>query len=225
MAKVARVCAIGALLTLLVAALAVAAIPALREAALRGAGSLLVTDEPLEPADAIVVTLDSGGAGTLEASNLVKAGIAGRVALFADPPSPEYQEFVRRGLPYEDRAALQAMQLQRLGVEDVVRIPVAVWGTDDVARALPSWCMSNGYRVVVLVTEAGHARRTRRVVDRVLSGSPVRVIVRPSAYSAFDPNGWWQTRAGARMGIIETQKLLLDVLIHPFNPGKPSPPS
>jgi hypothetical protein len=217
MAKAARAWAIGALLTLVVAGVAVAAVPELREAALRGVGSLLVTDEPLESADAIVVTLDSAGAGTLEASDLVKAGIAGRVALFADPPSAEQQEFVRRGVPYDDRAALQARQLQRLGVEDVVRVPVAAWGTDDVARALPSWCASSGFRVVVLVTEGAHARRTRRAVDRAMAGQPVRVIVRPSRYSEFHPEKWWQTRSGTRMGIIESQKLLLDVLAHPIN--------
>ena len=217
MPKAGRVWATRVLLALLAAGLVVAAVPGLHEAALRGVGHALVVDEPLESADAIVVTLDSGGAGTLEASDLVRAGIASRVALFADPPSREYQEFVRRGLPFEDRAAVQATQLQRLGVADVVRIPAEAWGTDDVARALPSWCDTNGLRVVVLVTDAGHARRTRRVVDRAMSGSPVRVIVRPSGYSEFDPDQWWRTRAGIRMGIIETQKLLLDVLTHPIN--------
>jgi hypothetical protein len=205
------------LLALLVAVVIVAAVPGVRESALRGMGSALVVDEPLEPADAIVVTLDSEGAGALEAADLVKAGIASRVAIFADPPSPEFEEFKRRGLPYEDRTAVQARQLQWLGVEDVVRIPAMVWGTDDVARALPAWCGANGFRVVVLVTDAGHARRTRRAVDRAISAQAVRVIVRPSRYSAFEANGWWQTRSGTRMGIIESQKLLLDLLAHPFN--------
>ena len=34
-------------------------------------------------------------------------------------------------------------------------------------------------------------------------------------YSDFDPDRWWQTREGTRTGIIEMQKLLLDVVRYP----------
>ena len=39
---------------------------------LRELGSSLVYRDPLTPADVIVVTLDSGGAGSLEAADLVR---------------------------------------------------------------------------------------------------------------------------------------------------------
>ena len=61
---------------LLAAALAVgfiAAVPAVREPVLRAAGRTLVVDDPIAPADMIVVSLDSGGAGVLEAADLVNA--------------------------------------------------------------------------------------------------------------------------------------------------------
>ena len=82
------------------AAAAIVAVPSVREQVLRTAGWALVVNEPVAPADIIVITLDSDGAGALEAADLVQSGIATRVAVFADPPSGEDDEFIRRGLPY-----------------------------------------------------------------------------------------------------------------------------
>ena len=100
------------LVVVALAAAAIAAIPSVREPVLRAAGWALVVNEPVAPADIIVVSLDSGGAGALEAADLVQSGIATRVAVFTDPPSGEDHEFIRRGLPYEDEAARQIRQLR-----------------------------------------------------------------------------------------------------------------
>jgi hypothetical protein len=96
------------LLTLALAAFAIVAIRSLREPVLRAAGlALVVNNEPVAPADIIVLTIDSGGAGALEAADLVQSGVSKRVAVFEDPPSREGSEFIRRGFPYEDQAARQ----------------------------------------------------------------------------------------------------------------------
>jgi hypothetical protein len=108
---------------LVVAAFAIVAIRPLRESVLRAAGwALVVKSEPVAPADIIVLTLDSGGAGALQAADLVKSGVSKRVAVFDEPPSRERDEFIRRGLPYEDRGARQVSELTTLGVTDVVHI-------------------------------------------------------------------------------------------------------
>ena len=122
------------------AASAIVAVPSVRETVLRTAGWALVVNEPVVPADIIVISSDSGGAGTLEAADLVQSGIATRVAVFADPPSGDDHEFIRRGLPYEDRAARQIRQLRWLGVTDVVQIPRTDIGTQGEAQVLPAWC-------------------------------------------------------------------------------------
>jgi hypothetical protein len=46
---------------------------------------------------------------------------------------------------------------------------------------------------------------------------PTRITVRPARYSNFDPNQWWETRGGVGTEIVELQKLLLDVLLHPMS--------
>jgi hypothetical protein len=200
---------------LAVAVVAIGAVRPVRDPVLRAAGAMLVVDEPVGPADAIVLSLDSDGAGALEAADLVKNGIATRVAVFMDPPSAEDLEFIRRGLPYEDAAARQIRQLALLGVTDVVQIS-RVDGTSAEGEVLPRWCDAQHLGSVVVVATKDHSRRLRRVLDRAMQGHATRVMVRAARYSSFDPDRWWDTRTGIRTEIIELQKLLLDLVLHPL---------
>jgi hypothetical protein len=106
------------------AAAALLAVSSVREPLLTAAGAALVFSEPAEPADIIVISSDSGGAGALQASDLVYNGIATRVAVFTDPPSGEDLEFIRRGLPSEDQAARQIRRLAWLGMTNVTKTHV-----------------------------------------------------------------------------------------------------
>ena len=130
---------------------------------------------------------------------------------------PQDHEFIRRGLPYEDGGARQILQLRSLGVTDVVQIPRTDVGTEGEGQVLPSWCDEHQLRTIVLVATKDHSRRLRRVLDRVMKGHPTRVTVQPARYSSFDPDRWWETRGGVRTEIVELQKLLLDVVLHPMS--------
>ena len=203
------------LVALVLAAFTILAARTLWEPVLRGAGWALVVNEPVAPADVIVLSLDSGGAGALEAADLVQGGISKRVAVFEDPPSGEDFEFIRRGLPYEDEGARQIRQLKSLGVTDIVQIS-RVDGTESEGRALPQWCDEQQFRSIVMVALKDHTRRLQRVLDRTLKGHPTHVTVQASRYSSFDPDKWWQSRGGIRTEVFELQKLLLDFVLHPI---------
>jgi hypothetical protein len=205
------------LVVVALAAVAIVAVRSLREPALRAAGWALIVHEPVAPADIIVVSSESGGAGALEAADLVQSGIAKRVAVFSDPPSAEDHEFIGRGLPYEDGGARQIRQLRSLGVTDIVQIPRTDVGTEGEGQVLPPWCDEHQLRSIVFVAAKDHSRRLRRVLDRVMKGHPTRVTVQPARYSSFDPDRWWETRGGVRTEIVELQKLVLDVVLHPMS--------
>jgi len=205
------------LVAVALAAAATLAIPSVRESVLRAAGRVLVVNEPVAPADVIVLAPDSGGAGALQAADLVHDGIAVRVAVFTDPPSGEDIEFIRRGLPYEDLAARQIRQLGWLGVTGVEKIPRDEAGTGGEGEVLAPWCDRQQLRSVVVVASRDHSRRLRRVLDRDMKGHAVRVTVQAEHYSSFDPDRWWETRTGIRTEIIELEKLVLDVVLHPFS--------
>ena len=203
------------LIVLLSVAAAIIAVPSIRDPILRAAGWALVVDEPLAPADIIVISADSGGAGALEAADLVKSGIATRVAVFTDPPSREDLEFIRRGLPYEDGAARQMRQLRWLGVTDIVQIPRPEAGTESEGHVLPSWSDQHQLRSIVFVAARDHSRRTRRILNRVMNGHQARISVQSASYSDFDPDRWWKSRDGIRTEIVELQKLVWDAVRHP----------
>jgi uncharacterized SAM-binding protein YcdF (DUF218 family) len=196
--------------------LAILAIRPIREPILRAAGwALVVKNEPVAPADVIVISIDSDGAGALEAADLVRSGVSKRVAVFQDPPSGEDFEFIRRGLPYEDAGARQIHQLKMLGVTDVTQIG-RIDGTESEGRMLAQWADQQHLGSMVVVSTKDHSRRMRRVLDRDMNGRATQVTVRAARYSTFDPDRWWQSRNGIRIAIFELQKPLLDFVRHPF---------
>jgi hypothetical protein len=187
-----------------------------RPPVLRAVGHLLVADEAVDRADVIVLGVDAAGAGVLEAVDLVHAGVSSRVAVFEDPPDAVDQEFIRRGVPYEDAAERSERQLRSFGITAVERIGRA-GGSEEEAIRLPEWCTRQRVAAVVVVTNPDHSQRLRRILRRSMAGKGTKVSVRIARYATFDPEGWWQTRGGLRIGIIELQKLLLDVIRHPLS--------
>lgn len=204
------------LVLIALAAVTIVTVHWLRDPVLRAAGWALVVNEPVTPADVIVLSVASGPAGALEAADLVHRGIAKRVAIFAEVPAAADQEFIRRGLPYDDEGTRQVRRLRLLGAMDVVEIS-RVNGSNDEGRALPEWCDEHHFRSIVFVATKDHSRRLQRVLDRAMKGHPTRVIIHAAHYSNFDPDRWWKTRSGARTEIIELEKLLLDFVLHPLS--------
>jgi uncharacterized SAM-binding protein YcdF (DUF218 family) len=192
-----------------------AALLAGRHTILRAAGWMLVADDPIQPADVIVLAIDSGGAGVLEAADLVRNGISRRVALFGDSADEITREFARRGIQNESKAAREIRQLRAMGVEQVEQI-ADVAGTENEGVVLPAWCDEQRLRSVVVVASADHSRRLRRVLHRAMKGRQTVVMVHRARHSDFDPERWWRKRSGIRTEIIELEKLLLDVMRHPL---------
>jgi uncharacterized SAM-binding protein YcdF (DUF218 family) len=194
----------------------VCAVPGRRDALLRTMGWALVAQDPLpRQADIVIVSTDSLAAGILEAAKLVDAGVAPRVGLFERTPSPLGLELARRGLPRIDLQSYSLDLLHALGITRIERIP-AVVGTVDEGQVLRQWCLANNIRSIVFVSVADHSRRTRRVLGRALGQHGVSVAVRWARFSQFDPDHWWQDRNGQRVEIMESQKLLVDIIRHPL---------
>lgn len=206
-----------AFVTMTLVAVCAVVITPLRTSMLRAMGQFLVVTEQVQHADVIVLSVDSDGAGVLEATDLMHERVADRVALFADPPDTVDREFLRRGVRYLNAAAISARQLHELGIDAVEVIPRTVAGTDDESRDLSAWCAEHRYRTVVFVSTSDHSRRTARMLGRATRGSGLELSVRASRYSDFNPDAWWKSHTGVRTEIIESEKLLADILLHPLS--------
>jgi hypothetical protein len=206
---------LGLLAIVTLAAVIVASAPDLRHSLLRSAGWALVADDPPAKADIIVISSDAMGAGILEAADLAQAGFAGRIAIFDRPVTRMSREFARRGVQPLDLRSVSVQLLHGLGITEVTVIPPVV-GTVDEGKVLQQWCAENSIHSILFVSVADHSRRTRRVLDRALRPRGVRVMVRYARFSEFDPDSWWQTRGGQRVQAVESEKLLVDILRHPF---------
>ena len=207
------------IIALIVLACVIASVvPMIRLRLLRAAGwALVLHRQPIQSADVIVIAIDADGAGTLEAADLVHNGVSTRVAVFSSPPDARVDsEFLRRGIPYEDKAAVSARQLRSLGIDHVEQIARTVAGSEEEGDVLPAWCDQHQYRSVVVVTTSDHSRRLRRILRRSLKGH-LTVVTLPSRFSGFDPDRWWKTRSGVRTEMIELEKLLLDIARHPIS--------
>lgn len=211
----ARRWAVIMLAVALLAAVITVSVPASRQSLLRSAGHALVAQDPPGKADIIVVSTDSMGVGFIEAADLVKAGFATRVAIFDRPVTRAQRELTRRGVEPLDLKALSIRILHSLGVTEIEVIP-AVVGTVDEGKVLQKWCAANSIHSMLFVSAPDHSRRTRRVLDRDLARHGVTVMVRAARFSEFDPDSWWHSRSGQRIQVIESEKLLVDFLEHPF---------
>jgi hypothetical protein len=188
-----------------------------RHQLLRIAGRSLVVDDPVVPSDVVVVPEWAGGAGAIDASDLVRAGIASRVAVIAGAPRAPDAELARRGVENHSETEDLVQLLHRLGVRDVEVIGMRATGTQSEGDVLAVWCGQGGVRSIVVVSTPDHTRRVRRVLRRSMAGHATRVVIRAARFSDFDPDGWWKTRDGVRTAIVELEKLLLDVARHPLS--------
>jgi len=202
---------------LIVAVVLVVAAAASASPLLRAAGRLLVVDDPVSSADVIVLPEWAGESGAIDAADLVRAGVSSRVAVLAPAARPADRELARRHIQYADHTARLVDLLGALGVRGVEVIPNTAEGTEAEGELLPSWCDERRVRSLVVISAPDHSRRVRRVLHRSLAGRSTAVAVRAARYSTFDPEDWWATRDGLRIGIIELEKLFLDVLRHPIS--------
>lgn len=201
---------------LLVAAVVIGASGALAPSIGRRIGGVLVATDALEVADVIIVPGWTHESGALEAADLYKRGIASRVAVLGPAPEPSRQELIRRGVVGVGDPWVVSL-MKRLGVQTIEVMPGYSTGTDADGNLIASWLVRNHLRSAVVVATTEHTRRLRRIMHRALEDKAVSALVVSARFSTYEPDRWWKTRTGVRTTVIELQKLLLDVVTHPFN--------
>lgn len=173
-------------------------------------GSLLVVEDQLLPADAIVPLAGGGWDREIEAAELFRSGYAPRVVLTLEPEPPASAYLEQRGIHLRSAEEARRQVLTALGVprDRVTALEGTVTSTFDEARAVGAWAAHTGARRLIIVSSPFHTARAKFIFERYLGNPEVRLIMRPSRVHEFRADNWWTTRPMLREGIFELQKLV-----------------
>jgi len=174
------------------------------------AGRYLVVDEPIRPADALVVLAGARVDRWLEAVDLYHEGKGKAILL-----SPGYLEdsevrLRARGIRYPAATDLIRDAMVQMGIpaDVIVSIPEGMDNTAHEASAAHRIARERGWTSIIVVTSPYHTRRSLFAFQRELKGTGIDVQVRGTRYDDIDPERWWKRRGDFRFVTWELQKYI-----------------
>ena len=176
---------------------------------LRGLGTFLVYEDPLENADGIMILGGTMYERQLEAVDLYKGGWAPRLFVLREVSDWGEVELRNRGIEYLSVVDAQVDVMERLGVpRDRITILDRANSSAQEAVILRDVAQREKLAKVIIVTSKQHTRRARLVINRRMQEIGVTVIVRASRYDRANVDRWWTERPTLRFTLFETQRLL-----------------
>lgn len=181
---------LGILVTLLIA------LVVFHAALLRGLAHLLVKDQPVEPADAVVLMAASGPYQTLPFDELAafhRNGLARRIVLIEDRSS----RIARAGIvPTVETVLRRELRTRGVPEDALVTLPYEDDYPNGIHR-LRDWLQDNpDWRVTLLCGEL-RSRTTTWVARTVLGPEEIgRVRFRALPDARFTTTNWWHSRQG-----------------------------
>lgn len=174
------------------------------------AGRFLVVEEPIQPADAIIVLAGSRAERWMEALDLYKEQVAPHIVLSSDRTEGAEFELRGRGIHLPRHSDLVREAMIQLGVApDAVEVfPTEVDNTASEATEVRTIAVARGWKRLLVVTSKYHTRRSRFAFLRVFRGTGMEVRVRASRYDRSVPERWWKYRSDVRHVLTELSKLL-----------------
>ena len=158
-------------------------------------GRYLVTADPLEKSDLIVVLAGAPYLTAPEAARLYHEGWAPAILLTNQPRPRGQEELIRLGVPVHDGQEITRSLLSALRVppEAVRTLPDRSDGTIEELRAVRRFLAGHSARTLILVTPKVQSTRVRRICVAEL-GPDVQCGSRPAAGDPYDPGRWWSSR-------------------------------
>jgi len=178
-------------------------------AAFASLGRLLVSEDPLQPADIIYVLGGGWINRTLEAVHLSRDGYASHIVLSPDRRLEGAIELEREGVhfPTDAEMARQVLVEQlKFPASSVELLAGSVDNTAQEAELIRPRARAAGWSRIIIITECPATRRARFAFRRAL-GADVKVISRCSRFDAYEASRWWMSRWGIRETMYETPKL------------------
>jgi uncharacterized SAM-binding protein YcdF (DUF218 family) len=163
-----------------------------------------VGEEPC-PVDAVVVLSGEPNTRPFVAAALVRVGLADRAII---PQARRGVEVIEERAFADDYVVRKVLLARGVSQEKIVLLEGANLSTFDDARAVAKWLAGEHATSLAVVTNDFHTRRARWVFERVLAGSPVRLVMISAPSDDFRPQRWWHVASGLNAYTSEYVKLL-----------------
>jgi uncharacterized SAM-binding protein YcdF (DUF218 family) len=188
-------------LSILLALLAVAVVVA------RGAGRWLIREDPLSPANILVVLSGSMPYRAEKAAKVFRAGYATEV--WVSRPVNPASELRELGIRFVGEEEYSREVLIREGVsEQAVRIfPDAIVDTEQEVEEVAREMKRTGKTRAIIVTSPQHTRRVGTLWRKLVRGDQ-KAIVRAAFEDPFDADHWWRNTRDALAVARETLGLM-----------------
>jgi len=173
-----------------------------REPLLESLARFLITQDPVEGADVIVVL--SGGQGDER--------VAQGAQLFHEGRAPKV--LLSGGMGQMELSTSELMRRQALRhkiPESALLFERDSTSTAEQARYLRPILEARGFRRAIVVTSSYHSRRTRYLFRRVFAASSVEARIYPVQKDIFSPVKWWTRDWDTEEVVLEYIKLALAV--------------
>jgi uncharacterized SAM-binding protein YcdF (DUF218 family) len=160
---------------------------------LTGLAHAWIVDQPLHPADAIILL--GGGMETrpFAAARLYREGHAPKILVMKPRPGPT----TKLGLTVAEADIAQKILLQQGVPETAIVFPTEeVTSTYEESLAVRNWAATNQVKTIIIPTDIFHTRRVNWLFHTVLEDSPVEIQVTAVPPQEYAATNWWQHEEG-----------------------------
>ena len=173
-------------------------------------GKYLVIQHSLEKADLIVCMMGKPVERGLTAADIYKEGMAPHIFVGREALPDGIDVLKQKGVHYPETRDLLIMMLQGLGVpRSACLVSDRFMGsTFEEAKVIRGIAQKNGYRSLIIVTSPHHTRRTWLTFKKVFEKDDMVIMMMPSRYTGFRPDGWWKEGKYVNEVVVEYQKLI-----------------
>lgn len=161
---------------------------------LQFAGSLLIHEDPLTHADAVVVLSGSAFERGNKGAELIGKGYANKI--LCPGGNIDYTYLILMGDSIYE-SDITRKKIIRNGINDSIVIAIHN-GTSTIeeAKAIRAYCKFNNIKSLIVVSSYFHTARVNRVYKKVFDNSNIKIIIRGANSVYFDEKYWWKSEYG-----------------------------
>lgn len=192
-------------ITLVVLLLLLVSLFCFRDALLRGAGNVLISEDQLEKSDAIAVLGGNSYDRGLKGAVLYSEQWANTV-ICTGGNHPLVLEAV--GQKMNEAEVSKSILLTNEVPDDAIVTLTTSTSTYEEALELLKYCQENETKQLIVVSSLFHLTRVKMIFNKVFESSGVELLFSGASSSAYDEENWWKSEAGLIMVNNEYVKLM-----------------